>query len=119
MTQQIPFDAEKKRLPVAGGKAELDIDSELQRFEAEERARLGLEEREHWIEDMANLGFTKSQRSHVTLLVGGLTMAHDFLVERERHAYRRDHRQVRVFDRRRVRAVPFRHVRDRIPQGAA
>ncbi len=69
-----------KRLPIAGQK-ELDIDAELARFEAEERERLGLETEERWIEDMANLGFTKSEKAKITLLVGGLTMAHDYLVE--------------------------------------
>jgi predicted nucleotide-binding protein (sugar kinase/HSP70/actin superfamily) len=83
MTQHTPIDAPKKKsLPIAG-KAEpaaLDIDAELARFESEERARLGLEAEERWIEDMANLGFTKSQKAKVTLLIGGLTMAHDYLV---------------------------------------
>ena len=69
-----------KHLPIAGQK-ELDIDAELARFEAEERARLGIEAEERWIEDMANLSFTKSEKAKITLLVGGLTMAHDFLVE--------------------------------------
>jgi predicted nucleotide-binding protein (sugar kinase/HSP70/actin superfamily) len=81
MTQQVSFEGEKTRLPLADAKSDLDVDAELRRFEAKERARLGLEEREHWIEDMANLGFTKSERAKVTLLVGGLTMAHDYLVE--------------------------------------
>ncbi len=78
MTQQIAFDS-KKRLPLAD--SEIDIDAELDKFEAEERRRLGIEDDVRWVEDMANLGFTKSQKSKVTLLVGGLTMAHDFLVE--------------------------------------
>lgn len=77
MTQSVSFDPPKKRLPLA----DLDLDAELARFESEERARLGLEERERWVEDMANLSFKKSERDKVTLLVGGLTMAHDFFVE--------------------------------------
>jgi len=77
MTQSVAFDSPKKRLPLA----DVDVDAELARFEAAERARLGLEERERWVEDMANLGFTKSERAKVTLLVGGLTRAHDFFVQ--------------------------------------
>ncbi|HEY6561366.1 MAG TPA: 2-hydroxyglutaryl-CoA dehydratase [Polyangiaceae bacterium] len=81
MTQQIELGKSKKSLPIAGAKPVLDIDAELKRFEAEERDRLGLEADERWIEDMANLGFTKSEKSKVTLIIGGLTMAHDYLVE--------------------------------------
>ena len=83
MTQHIPIDTSKKKsLPIAGRSEpqSLDIDAELARFEAEERARLGLEVEQRWIEDMANLSFTKSQKSNITLLIGGLTMAHDYLV---------------------------------------
>jgi predicted nucleotide-binding protein (sugar kinase/HSP70/actin superfamily) len=65
----------RKKLPL------LDLDAELKRFETEERARLGLPPEERWIEDMANLSFTKKEKGKITLLIGGLTMAHDFLVE--------------------------------------
>jgi predicted nucleotide-binding protein (sugar kinase/HSP70/actin superfamily) len=69
----------KKKLPVAG--QALDIDAELARFEAEERQRLGLDGKvEQWIEDMVGLGFKKSERSKITLLIGGLTVAQDYLV---------------------------------------
>ncbi len=72
--------AGKKRLKVAG--QNLDIDAELAKFEAEERQRLGLDEgTKHWIEDMANLTFTKSEKAEITLLIGGLTLAHDYLAE--------------------------------------
>lgn len=92
MTQQADVTLNKKRsLPVAGQSldgrfggsqsADLDIEAELKRFEAHERARLGLEATNNWIEDMADLGFTKSEKAKVTLLIGGLTMAHDYLVE--------------------------------------
>jgi predicted nucleotide-binding protein (sugar kinase/HSP70/actin superfamily) len=82
MTQQIDLGSNKKRtLPVVGKDDALDVEAELAKFEAEERARLGLGQREQWVEDMANLGFTKSQKSKITLLIGGLTMAHDYLVE--------------------------------------
>ena len=78
MTQHVELET-KKRLPVAN--ANLQLQAELDAFEAEEKRRLGLEDTEHWIEDMADLGFTKSEKSKVTLLVGGLTMAHDYFVE--------------------------------------
>jgi len=65
----------KRKLPL------VDVDAELKAFEAEERARLGLPEDERWVEDMANLIFTKKEKTKITLLIGGLTMAHDFLVE--------------------------------------
>jgi predicted nucleotide-binding protein (sugar kinase/HSP70/actin superfamily) len=83
MTQQHISDAPSTRrtLPIAGQKhAELDVDAELKAFEAEERARLGLQEEKQWLEDMANLTFTKSEKGKITLLIGGLTMAHDYLV---------------------------------------
>ncbi|MEB2310712.1 MAG: 2-hydroxyglutaryl-CoA dehydratase [Polyangiaceae bacterium] len=77
----IQFDTDKKRLPIAHGHDTLDVDAELARFEAEERERLGLGKTLHWTENMANLGFTKSQKGQITMLVGGLTMAHDYFVE--------------------------------------
>ena len=58
----------------------LDIDAELKKFEDAEREKLGLEIEKRWLEDMANLQFTKSEKAHITLLIGGLTMAHDYLV---------------------------------------
>ena len=66
----------KKGLPI------LYIDAEIKKFEAEERARLGLDkETDHWIEDMAGLSFSMKEKAKITLLVGGLTVAHDFFVE--------------------------------------
>jgi len=81
MTQQVNFDATsnvKKKLPIAG--QALDIDAELKKFEDEERKRLGIAVEKQWVEDMANLMFTKSEKGKITLLIGGLTMAHDYLV---------------------------------------
>ena len=76
MTQQVETQAPKKKtLPIAG--QTLDVDAELRRFEAEERARLGIPEEEQWLEKMANLSFTKKEKGKITLLIGGLTMAHD------------------------------------------
>jgi predicted nucleotide-binding protein (sugar kinase/HSP70/actin superfamily) len=68
--------SDKRALPV------VDIEAELRAFEETERKRLGLDGKtEQWIEDMANLTFTKSERSKITILVSGLTMAHDYFVE--------------------------------------
>ncbi|MCA9632736.1 MAG: 2-hydroxyglutaryl-CoA dehydratase [Myxococcales bacterium] len=78
MTQHIDLGT-KRSLPVVGD--DFDMDAELAKFEAAERERLGLKEEKQWIEDMADLGFTKSEKAKITLLVGGLTMAHDYLVE--------------------------------------
>ncbi len=66
----------KTKLPI------LDVEAELKKFEEEERKRLGLDKKDdHWTEDMADLIFTKSEKPNITILVGGLTVAHDFLVE--------------------------------------
>jgi len=66
----------KKALPI------IDMEAELKRFETEERTRLGLDDAtEHWAEKMANLTFTKKERPNITLIIGGLTLAHDYLVE--------------------------------------
>ncbi|MEZ4288332.1 MAG: 2-hydroxyglutaryl-CoA dehydratase [Polyangiales bacterium] len=61
---------------------ELDIEKELERFEAEQRAALGLDDKkDHWTDSMIDPYFTASQRATTTMLVGGLTMAHDQLIE--------------------------------------
>jgi predicted nucleotide-binding protein (sugar kinase/HSP70/actin superfamily) len=61
---------------------DIDVDAELEQFEAEERARLGLEApTDHWTDKMIDPNFTAKERPHTTLLVGGLTIAHDYLVE--------------------------------------
>jgi predicted nucleotide-binding protein (sugar kinase/HSP70/actin superfamily) len=66
----------KRTLPV------VDLDAELRKFEEEERKRLGLDaQTSQWIEDMANLTFTKKEKAHINILVSGLTMAHDYLIE--------------------------------------
>jgi predicted nucleotide-binding protein (sugar kinase/HSP70/actin superfamily) len=66
----------KKSLPL------VDMEAELKAFEETERKRLGIDAApEQWIEDMANLTFTKSERAQITLLVSGLTYAHDYFVE--------------------------------------
>ncbi|MBM4391858.1 MAG: 2-hydroxyglutaryl-CoA dehydratase [Deltaproteobacteria bacterium] len=60
--------------------APLDIDSELARFAREEARKLGLE-REQWVEPVrSNESFTAKDRATTTMLVSGLTLAHDTLV---------------------------------------
>jgi predicted nucleotide-binding protein (sugar kinase/HSP70/actin superfamily) len=61
----------------------MDVDAELLAFEEAERARLGLngQKPEQWVDKMLNLTFTKKEKSNITMLVGGLTLAHDQFVE--------------------------------------
>ncbi len=74
---QLPVLGQKKAAPVDAG---LDIDAELAKFEAEQRQALGLEgTKRHWV-DANPREFTAAQRAHTTILVGGLTMAHDYLI---------------------------------------
>lgn len=58
------------------------IEAELARFEAEERARLGLPTQhvKNWIDEVPR-EFTAAQRAHTTILVCGLTMAHDLFIQ--------------------------------------
>jgi len=64
------------------GTSSVDLENEIAKFEAEERARLGLDTaaKSHWTDKMINPFFGAKERSKTTLLVGGLTMAHDYLV---------------------------------------
>jgi predicted nucleotide-binding protein (sugar kinase/HSP70/actin superfamily) len=61
---------------------ELDLEAELKKFEEAEKKRLGLDAKEkaHW-HDPVPQTFTRDQREHTTLLVSGLTMAHDLFVQ--------------------------------------
>jgi predicted nucleotide-binding protein (sugar kinase/HSP70/actin superfamily) len=58
------------------------IEAELQKFEIEERKRLGLpvEGAKHWFDEVPR-EFTREQRDHTTILVCGLTMAHDLFIQ--------------------------------------
>ncbi|HWU89178.1 MAG TPA: 2-hydroxyglutaryl-CoA dehydratase [Kofleriaceae bacterium] len=58
------------------------IEAELQKFEIEERKRLGLpvESAKQWF-DAVPREFTREQREHTTILVSGLTMAHDLFIQ--------------------------------------
>ena len=58
------------------------IEAELKNFEQEERRRLGLptESTQQWF-DAVPRAFTREQREHTTILVSGLTMAHDLFLQ--------------------------------------
>ncbi|HTL85723.1 MAG TPA: 2-hydroxyglutaryl-CoA dehydratase, partial [Acidimicrobiia bacterium] len=58
------------------------IEEQLKQFEIEERKRLGLpiESAKQWFDEVPR-HFTKEQREHTTVLVSGLTMAHDLFVQ--------------------------------------
>ncbi len=58
------------------------IEAELKKFELDERKRLGLpvETAQHWF-DAVPREFTRDQREHTTILVSGLTMAHDLFIQ--------------------------------------
>jgi len=78
----------KLKLPILGANVaeieqpDMDIEAELARFEAEESLKLGLKvDTEHWFDAMVNPQFTKTERETTTLLISGLTAAHDFLVK--------------------------------------
>lgn len=55
------------------------LDAELAAFVAEEKRELGLETPTHW-RDVVHDRFTAEQRTHTTILVSGLTYAHDTFV---------------------------------------
>jgi len=60
---------------------EIDVDKELAAFEAQERAKLGLEDsREQWTDSMIDPFFSAAERPTTTILNGGLTLAHDEFV---------------------------------------
>src|SRR5499427_1514868 len=58
------------------------IEAQLKQFEIEERKRLGLpvENAKQWFDDVPRT-FTADQREHTTILVCGLTMAHDLFIQ--------------------------------------
>ncbi len=58
------------------------IEQQLKDFEMEERKRLGLptESAKQWF-DAVPREFTRDQREHTTILVSGLTMAHDLFIQ--------------------------------------
>lgn len=58
---------------------EARLDAELHAFEADARAQLGLDDREHWVEPVPT-AFSAHDRAHTTILFGGFTLAHDKLI---------------------------------------
>lgn len=58
------------------------IEAELKQFELEERKRLGLpvDSAKQWFDEVPRT-FTRDQREHTTILVSGLTMAHDLFIQ--------------------------------------
>jgi predicted nucleotide-binding protein (sugar kinase/HSP70/actin superfamily) len=70
------------KLPILGEDGVIDIDAELRRLD-EEAARVATPhvDARHWVDQMVSPQFTKSQRAGTTLLVSGLTAAHDYLVK--------------------------------------
>jgi len=58
------------------------IEAQLKQFEIEERKRLGLpiEAAKQWFDEVPRQ-FTREQREHTTILVSGLTMAHDLFIQ--------------------------------------
>jgi len=58
------------------------IEEQLKQFEIDERKRLGLpvEATKHWLDEVPRQ-FTRDQREHTTILVSGLTMAHDLFIQ--------------------------------------
>lgn len=88
-----PTSQSRRKLPIAdmgasagvdmGAKGrDVDLEAELRSFEEAERKRLGLDGPvEHWVEEMVGVGFKKSERAKITILVGGLTVAQDYFVE--------------------------------------
>lgn len=62
---------------------DFDIDAALSALEQDERQKLGLQnegDKTQWT-DANPQTFTAAQRAHTTILVGGLTMAHDYLIQ--------------------------------------
>ena len=76
-TSATPIPLERLSL---GKHADLDIDAEIARFEAEERAKLGLDsETLQYVEPIFD-DPTTANKAHTTILLSGLTMAQDYFV---------------------------------------
>src|SRR4051812_33359124 len=69
-------------LLLGDGALGVDIDEELRRLDAEQaQIEKPAVQTEHWVDAMVNPQFKKSKRAETTLLVSGLTAAHDFLIQ--------------------------------------
>jgi predicted nucleotide-binding protein (sugar kinase/HSP70/actin superfamily) len=78
------------KLPILGDDlasalgGDIDIDAELRKLDevaAKGTQPGGAIQTDHWVDSMVNPQFHKSQRESTTLLVSGLTAAHDYLVK--------------------------------------
>jgi predicted nucleotide-binding protein (sugar kinase/HSP70/actin superfamily) len=67
--------------PLPAVKSYEQIEAEVRAFEQAERRRLGLDEEptDHWVEARPH-PFTRAERDATTILLGGLTIAHDHIV---------------------------------------
>jgi predicted nucleotide-binding protein (sugar kinase/HSP70/actin superfamily) len=75
-----------------------DVDVALEDFMRREREKLGLPEekpKQQWTDQMVDPSFSADQRPNTTLLIGGLTLAHDYLIQ---GALRGQGYQVRALD---------------------
>ncbi len=71
--------APRRSLPLVGSLS-ARLSDELLTYERQQSKELALRPVEQWIETMARPRFTRAQRADTTILVGGLTVAHDQLV---------------------------------------
>ena len=79
----------KKSLPVMSAKkaeaptiSDAEMEQALREHEQSEKELIGIiDERRQWADSMLKPEMTKMERESVTLLIGGLTAAQDFLVE--------------------------------------
>ena len=73
------------KLPILGQElSETDIEAQLKAFEEEEAAKLGIAgagKSDHWVDKMISPEFKASKRAETTLLISGLTQAHDYLLQ--------------------------------------
>ena len=75
--RQAKADAEAKHV----SDREAALDAELEAFIREEKAQLGIpDDPDHWI-DPGCLPFTRADRAHTTILIGGLSWSHDLFLE--------------------------------------
>src|SRR5256885_11030604 len=62
--------------------SEEEMEKELAAYEAAEKERLGIrEKRAQWVDGMTKSKMNRKERENVTLLMGGLTAAQDFLLQ--------------------------------------
>jgi len=74
----------RMKLPILGETnvdVDIDVDAELKKFELEQMAALGLEPGKEHCRDYNPNTFTGKQRAHTTVLLSGLTMAHDLFLQ--------------------------------------